>query len=141
MWVKSYSKVYPGVKKADIWRMWADVVHWPAWDKELEYCNIEGGFTKGNSFILKPTGGPKVKITLCEVVINERFTDYCNFFGATMYDDHILEETSDGVRIISTITVTGPLGFFWVKLVAKNVANSVPRHMDAMVELARIKND
>lgn len=141
MWVKSYSKVYPGIKKTDVWRMWADVIHWPTWDKELEYCKIEGGFIKGNSFILKSVGGPKVKITLSEVITNERFTDYCKFFGATMHDDHILEETSDGLRIISTITVTGPLSFIWAKLVAKKVANSVPNQMDALVDAARLKND
>lgn len=141
MWVKSYSKVYPGVKKTAIWRLWADVVNQPAWDKELEYCKIARGFEKGNSFILKPVGGPNVKITLSEVVLNERFTDYCKFFGATMHDDHQLEETAGGLRIISTITVTGPLSFIWVKLVAKNVANSVPNPMDALVNMARMKND
>ncbi len=137
MWVKSYSKIYKDVKKSDIWRIWADVNNWPKWDKELEYCEMKAPFVEGSQFILKPFGGSKVKITLSEVVPNEKFTDYCKFLGATMYDAHELEETSDGVRITNTISVTGLLSFIWINLVAKNVANSVPKQMDELVNSAR----
>jgi len=137
MWVKSYNKIYQDVKKEDIWRLWADVNNWPNWDKELEYCKMESDFVERANFILKSKGGPKVKITLSKVVTNKEFTDYCRFFGATMYDAHELEETPEGLRIINTITVTGPLGFLWVRLVAKNVANAVPFQMDALVNLAK----
>lgn len=136
MWIKSYKKIYQGVKKEDIWRTWSDVNNWPKWDTELEYCKMDDMFTEGSQFILKPKGGPKVKITLSEVRPNEKFTDYCKFLGATMYDAHELEETPEGLRITNTITVTGPLSFIWVNLVAKNVANSVPKQMDALVDLA-----
>ena len=137
MWIKSYSKTYQDVKKEDIWRIWADVNNWPTWDKELEYCEMKGEFTQGTQFILKPVGGPKVKITLSEVKTNERFTDDCTFLGATMYDDHQLEETPEGLRITSTISVTGLLGFVWTHLVAKKVAEGVPVQMDALVHRAR----
>lgn len=139
MWVKSYNKVYQGVKKESIWRLWSDVNNWPRWDKELEYCKMDSMFAEGNQFILKPIGGPKVKITLSEVRPNEKFTDYCKFLGATMFDAHELEETPDGLRITNTITVTGPLTFIWVNLVAKNVANSVPKQMDALVDSAGLQ--
>jgi len=140
MWVKSYSKVYPGVKKEAIWHLWSDVKHWPTWDKELEYCQIDAAFVEGTQFVLKPIGGPKVKLTLSEVVPNKKFTDYCRFLGATMYDAHELEETPDGLRITNTITVTGLLGFLWVKLVASKVANTAPIPLDALVSLARADN-
>jgi hypothetical protein len=26
MWIKSYSKVYPDIKKDDIWQLWTDVL-------------------------------------------------------------------------------------------------------------------
>jgi len=139
MWVKTYSKIYQNVKKEEIWRLWADVTNWPKWDKELEYCKIDGSFIVGNHFILKPIKGPKVKIILSEVVINKKFTDYTKFPGAIMYDAHELEETMDGLRITSTITVKGFLGFLWRNLVAKNVAASVPNQIDAVVELASLR--
>ncbi len=143
MWVKSYSKVYQDVKKEDVWRAWTDVNNWPKWDKELDYCQIEEGFafSEGNRFILKPLGGPKVKITLSEVVTNKKFTDYCKFLGATMHDHHELEETPTGLLVKSKITVSGPFGFIWVKLVANNVANSVPNQMDALVHFVRTHHE
>jgi len=137
MWAKSYSKIYKDVKKEDIWRVWADVNNWPRWDKELDYCKMDGTFVRGNQFVLKPIDGPKVKIILSEVIPNIKFTDYCKFFGATMYDAHQIDETPEGIRITSTISVTGLLSIIWVNLVAKNVANGVPKQMDALVDLAR----
>lgn len=137
MWVKSYNKTYSGIKREDIWRIWQDVNNWPLWDKELEYCKIEGDFKEGSKFILKPIGAPKVKITLSEVVTNIKFTDYCKFLGAVMYDSHQLDDTPEGVRITSTITVTGLFQFIWVKLVASKVANSVPKQIDSLVALVK----
>jgi hypothetical protein len=137
MWVKSYSKIYPNVKKEAVWRVWADVNNWPKWDNELDYCQLDAAFARNNQFILKPKSGPKVKITLSEVIENTKFTDYCHFLAATMYDDHELEETPEGLKITNTISVSGPLKWIWVHLVAKNVANSVPKQMDALVEMAR----
>ncbi len=135
MWTKKYTKIYKDINKTQIWRHWADVNNWPKWDDELEYCRLQGPFAAGSQFILKPVGGPKVTITLSHVVENERFTDYCQFLGAQMVDDHLLEETDEGLRFTSTITVTGPLSFLWVWLVAKKVANSLPKNFDQLVKM------
>ncbi len=137
MWIKTYSKVYEGVTKEKVWQLWSDVNNWPQWDKELKYCELNGEFSQGSQFILKPIHGPKVKITLSEVVTHQRFTDYTKFPGAIMYDTHELEETADGLRITNTIKVKGILSFLWIKLVAKNVAASIPQQTEALVNLAR----
>lgn len=140
MWLKQFSKVYFGVRKEDIWRAWSNVNEWPKWDNELEYCDMRSDFALGTQFILKPRGGPRVKITLSEVIPHQKFTDYCHFFGATMYDDHELIEEATGLRITNTISVTGPLTFLWVHLVAKKVAASVPQNTDNLVKLVKLHN-
>jgi hypothetical protein len=43
------------------------------------------------------------------------------------------------VRLTSTLSVTGPLGFLWRKLVAENVAKSVSTENAALVALARAR--
>src|ERR1700722_8073855 len=93
MWIQSYSKTYKDITKEQIWQAWLDVNNWPKWDKELEYCKMEGEFRVGREFILKPLGSPSIKITLSEITPNQKFTDYCDFFGARMYDIHELDET------------------------------------------------
>lgn len=140
MWVREYSKTYQGIKKEDIWQIWTDVNNWPKWDRELEYCKTEAPFIKGSRFALKPLGGPKVEIILSHVTPNKKFTVYCKFFGATMYDDHELEDTAHGLLIRNTITVTGLLSFIWWQIVAKKVANSIPKQMETLVEFAKSKN-
>lgn len=137
MWVKQFSKVYKDIQKEAIWHAWADVNHWARWDSELEYCDLKGEFIQGEQFILKPRGGPKVKITLSTVITHEKFTDYCQFFGATMYDAHELTNEPDGLRITNTITITGPLAFLWLHLVAKKVARAVPIQTDNLVAFVR----
>lgn len=137
MWVKTFSKEYRNIHKEAIWRAWVDVNNWPKWDAELEYCEIKTSFSEGNQFILKPKGGPKVRLWLSEIVPNVKFTDYCKFWDATMYDAHELKETSEGIVITNTITVKGPLAFLWANLVAKNMVKAVPNQTDHLVAYAR----
>jgi hypothetical protein len=137
MWVRTYSKIYSGVKKADIWRVWTDVNNWSAWHGDLDYCKMDGAFRVGNHLMLKPKGAPAVKIKLVEIKEGEQFTDCTQFFGAKMYDTHMMAETETGLQLTNTLVVTGPLKFLWIKLVARHVADSVPQEMDALVDRAR----
>lgn len=137
MWTKTYSKTYFGVRKEDIWTLWSDVNSWTKWQGDLDFCTMEGPFAAGNFFLLKPKGVKPVRSVLTDVKEGYRFTDCTSFFGAKMYDSHSMEETSEGLRMTSTLNVTGPLQWLWVQLVAKNVAAAKPREMDALVELAR----
>lgn len=140
MWVKSYTKVYQNVKKEDVWRLWTDVNNYLKWHDDLDYCKMEGSFVVGNYFMLKPKSSPAVKIELTEIEVGKRFTDCTRFFGARMYDTHAMEETNEGLRLTNTLVVSGFLKFLWVKLVAQNVANTIPNEMDALIKLARTNN-
>ncbi len=137
MWTRTYSKTFQGIKKEEIWRIWIDVNNWPKWHGDLDYCKMDGEFKVGNYFMLKPKGVSPVKIILTEIDDGHKFTDCTNFFGAKMCDTHALEDTPDGLKLINTLVVTGPLKWLWIKLVASNVANSVPEEMEALVTLAR----
>ncbi|MBA3814279.1 MAG: hypothetical protein H0X26_07300 [Alphaproteobacteria bacterium] len=87
--------------------------------------------------MLKPQGAPAVKIRLTEIEKGRKFTDCTTFFGAKMYDTHEIEETKEGLRLTNTLVVTGPLKWLWVKLVAQNVAATVPQDMEELVKIVR----
>ncbi len=91
----------------------------------------------GSYFFLKPKGAKPVKIQITEVQEGHSFTDRTSFWGAVMEDTHTLEETPEGLTLSHTLTVTGPLKWLWVNLVAKEVARSVPAQTEALVRLAR----
>ena len=140
MWIRTYSKVFKDINKEDIWRIWTDVNNWPTWHGDLDYCKMEGDFVVGNHFTLKPKGVNAVKIQLTAIDEGHQFTDCTTFFGAKMYDTHTMEETSEGLKLTNTLTVTGPLKWLWIKLVAQNVADTVPGEMEALVKLAKLSN-
>ena len=139
MWTKSNSIVTMKVTSKQMWTLFADINNWHIWDQGIEYAKLEGNFEAGNHFILRPKGGPEVKVKLLETIENRRFLDVTTFPLAKMYDDHLFEETKDGLKITNTITVKGFLGFLWVKLVAKKIADSFSSDVQAQIEAASKK--
>ena len=137
MWTRSFSKVYPDVRKEDVWQLWTDINNWPKWHGDLDDCKMEGAFKVGNHFLLKPKGMKAVKIMLTEIEEGKKFTDCTTFFGAKMYDTHAMEETPEGLQLTNLLVVTGPLKWLWIKLVAQNVAATAPDEMETLVNLAR----
>lgn len=137
MWIRKHSKVYPGVSKETVWRLWSDIDNWMSWHDDLDSCKLNGEFVVGSHFVLKPKGGLSFKIKLVEIKEGRKFTDCTQFIGAKMYDSHEMEETSEGLRLTNTLKVTGWLKFLWIKLVAQKVADSVPQEVAKLVELAR----
>jgi hypothetical protein len=140
MWEKSYTQTFKGIQKEDIWQLWTDINNWSQWHDDLDYCKIEGPFAVGNHFMLKPKDTKAVKIELVEIDEGKSFTDCTTFFEAKMYDTHELEETDDGLKLTNTLVVTGFLRYLWIKLVAQNVHDTVPKELDALVKLARSRH-
>ncbi|RKR11818.1 polyketide cyclase/dehydrase/lipid transport protein [Flavobacterium sp. 90] len=136
MWSRSHSIVTKAVTKEQMWNLFVDVNNWHSWDTGIEYAKLEGNFEKGNHFLLRPKGGPNVKVELLEVVENKRFLDVTNFPLAKMYDEHIFEETPEGLKITNIIIVKGLLGFLWVKLVAKKIVDALPIDVQEQIKAA-----
>jgi hypothetical protein len=136
MWTRSNSVVTKEVTKEQMWKLFEDVNNWNVWDKGIEFAKLEGKFEKGNQITLRPKGGPTVKIELLETIKNKRFLDVTKFPFAKMFDDHVFEETADGLKITITLTVKGLLSFLWVKLVAQKNADALPGDMLEQIKAA-----
>lgn len=136
MWTRSHSVVTKQVTKEQIWKLFADVNNWHTWDEGIEYAKLEGKFEKGNHFMLRPKGGPNVKVELIECIKDNKFVDVTKFPLAKMYDEHFFEETNEGLKITNRISVKGILGFLWIKLVAKKIADALPEDMQQQIKAA-----
>ena len=137
MWTKTHSITTKKVTKEQMWKLLSDVNNWHTWDNSCEFAKIDGKFEKGNYFNLQPKGGPSVKVKLLEVVENKSSLDVTTFPLAKMYTFHQFEETKDGLKIIQTISVTGILGFLWIKIVAQKLADALPVDMQEQVKAAQ----
>lgn len=137
MWSKSYSKTFKGIKKEKIWKLWSDVDQWHLWNPGIEFAQLEGSFKEGSFFVLKPKGLKAVRIQLTKVVKNKIYTDCTKFPGATMYGCHEMEETQEGLKLTTTMTISGFLSFLWIRLVAQGVVDKLPEQTNALVNLAK----
>lgn len=137
MWIRSYSTTVKGTEVDRLWQVWSDVDAWNTWQLDLDYAKLEGEFAIGSTFLLKPKGGPKVRIELIDVEPSRRFVDLTRFPLAKMYGAHEFIVNGDEVEIRTSISVEGPLGFLWRKLVGEGVAKSLPEQTRGLVARAK----
>ncbi len=136
MWTRSHSIVTTEATKEQMWKLFADVNNWHTWDKGIEFAKMEGKFEKGNHFLLKQKGGPKLTIKLIEAIENVRFIDCTKFPLSKMYGEHQFEETPQGLKITTTMKVEGLFALLWIKLVAKGIVDGLPNEMQSQIKAA-----
>ena len=139
VWERSHTMVAAGLSAEQIWKLFERVDLWSEWDESVEESALEGEFAAGNFFRFKPKGGPRMRIELIRVEAQRRFTDKTRFFLATMTGDHVFEPCAEGLRMTTTMRVTGPLAWLWVKIVAQGIVDSLPNDMRIQAEMARIR--
>ncbi|MBS1535016.1 MAG: SRPBCC family protein [Bacteroidetes bacterium] len=137
MWTKSYSIITREVTKEQMWKLFSDVNNWSSWDQGVEFAELKGKFEQGNHFMFQPKGGPKLKIQIVEATENKSFTDFTRFPLAKMYGAHTFEETPEGLKLTTTMTVTGLLGFLWRKIVAQKIVDALPEDMQQQIKTAK----
>ena len=136
MWSRTHSRTVKGLKAEQVWQVWSDVNRWHTWQPDIDYARLEGVFAPGNTFVLKPKGGPKVNIEIIEAEPNRRFTDLTRFLGARMYGSHEFVVRGDELEIRTTMSIEGPLAFVWRKIVAEDVARGMPKQTERLIEVA-----
>jgi hypothetical protein len=137
MWTRTHSMSFEGVTPAQLWRVWADVNRWQEWQPDIEYARLEGAFEAGQVFRFRPKGGPELGIEITEARPHAGYADLTRFPGARMLDSHEIVDHGDRIEIRNTVTVSGPLGFLWRKLVAEGVAAGIEDQTRRAVEQAR----
>jgi Polyketide cyclase / dehydrase and lipid transport len=118
MWKAQYEMV-TDVPAEALYRAIADVNSWSKWDAGLEYTRLDGEAKPGAAFVLKPKGGPKVKMSIDEIQPH-RLVDTAHLLGAKMRTTHEFLQTGGHTTIRIGIEVSGPLGLLWRKVVGEN---------------------
>src|SRR5437899_7069115 len=119
MWKSAYSATAENITPSQIWRIWSDINLRTKWDDDTEWATLDGPFSVGSIITFKPKGGPKLKLTITECTPNHSFTDTYFFPFARMDGIHSMEQTSQGLKLTTTMQITGPLSWLWRKLVVE----------------------
>jgi len=136
---KTFSLVTTEVSKEQIWKVISNVNQWSTWDAGVEFSELQGNFETNSSFLLRPKGGPKIKIQLVEVREKSYFKDMTTFPLAKMYGEHWYEETPEGLKITVTMTISGILSALWYQAVMKDIVANLEKDQKALIaEAAKI---
>jgi hypothetical protein len=116
---------------------WADVDTWPEWNSDTEWVRLDGPFATGSTGVLKPKGGPKVKFVIDSLVPGREFVDVSLLAGARLTFRHLVEAgPKDGTRIEVAVTMDGPLGWFWNRVLGQGLKASLQPDLDRLVTAA-----
>lgn len=114
---------------------WADMATWPEWNNDTEWVRLDGPFTQGATGTLKPKGGPKVAFRV-ERLSDTEFVDASKLIGARLTFDHQVATGPEGTTVTVTVSIDGPLRWFWIKVMGGDIAKSVASDLDALVAAA-----
>ncbi|WP_433711257.1 SRPBCC family protein [Nocardia sp. CA-084685] len=91
---------------------WADMATWPEWNNDTEWVRLDGPFAQGATGALKPKGGPEVPF------------------------DHQIATGPERTTVTVTVSIEGPLSWFWTKVMGADLADSVEPDLRALVAAA-----
>lgn len=114
---------------------WADMGTWPEWNKDTEWVRLDGSFVQGATGTLKPKGGPKVPFVV-ERLSDTEFVDVSKLIGARLTFDHQVATGPAGTTVTVTVSIDGPLRWFWIKVMGGDIAESVEPDLVALVAAA-----
>ncbi|HVH66402.1 MAG TPA: SRPBCC family protein [Gemmatimonadales bacterium] len=135
MWKAQY-EMTTDVSPSALYRAIADINHWREWDTGLEYTRLEGAVKPGAVSVLKPKGGPRVRMSIDEVRPHI-LVDTAHLLGAKMRTTHKYVAVGGQTTVHFGIEVSVPLGFLWRKVVGEKQIEEAPAQLAAFVAYAR----
>ncbi|MFG2972820.1 SRPBCC family protein [Streptomyces sp. NPDC048331] len=107
MWEYEHSIETDATAEA-IWRLWADVANWGAWNAEIQKIEIDGPFATGTRITMTPPGADPIPLRLTEVIEGELFVDEARFDGLLLRTVHRIDPIGqDRIRVVYRMEITG----------------------------------
>lgn len=138
MWQGNYQTTCD-VLAEDLYRVICDIANWPAWDEGLIYTQVKGVPVAGMGFVLKPKGGPDVKMRIDEMQ-PYRLVDTAFLLGAQMRTIHEYIPCGSQTLIRMRVEVRGLMSFFWRKIVAEDQIKQAPQQIQAFIRYAQAQS-
>lgn len=108
MWQRDFS-LDIAAAPATVWRLFADVNGWTAWNAGIERIALHGPFAAGTRFDMQPPGQEAFTSTLVEVRENELFEDETVVGDIRVRVAHRIQARAEGgCRVSYEARVWGP---------------------------------
>ena len=135
MWQATFTAT-TDVPAENLYRAITDFNAWSRWDHGIEYTQLLGEAKTGGAFMLKPKGGPAVKITI-EKMWPFEVIDVAHLPLAKMRTVHKYVRVGDTTHIQMDVQIWGLLGFVWRKIIGENQMKDAGIQTKAFIEYAR----
>jgi hypothetical protein len=137
MWSTSSTFDAPGVTAAAVWSSaYADASAWPAGNDALASAELLGPFAAGSRARVRFRTGLRLRFTLVEAKPERVFTDESRLPGARIGHRHELQAIPDGVRLVNTIYIRGPLARLWAPILGLQAKRGLPGWQQRAAALA-----
>ncbi len=136
--MKTYTSEAVSHLKPDVlYRAISAIERWPEWGDDLEWTRLSGPAEVGARFTLKPKGGPEIKLEVTAASAPHEFADIAHLPLASMRTSHRFIAEGTGTRMIVTISVSGPLGFLWDRIIARKQGGGSLRTCQGVLRVRR----
>ncbi len=120
-----------------IWSIFRDVPAWRTWNAGIEHIDIDGPFSTGTWFTMKPPGEDPLRSRLVEVRENECFVDETRIGDLAITVAHRIESLGAGrTRIAYAVEARGPEA----SEIGPAVASDFPEVLAALAKLAEARS-
>ncbi|WP_431895853.1 hypothetical protein [Nonomuraea sp. bgisy101] len=137
MWTYEHSVETDATPEA-IWRLWADVERWRAWNADIESIQISGPFAAGAEIVMTPAGQDPVHLRVAEATVDELFVDEARINGLLLRTVHRLDRGERlCTRVVYRMEITGAAADELGPQIGPAVTADWPATMAALVERAR----
>ena len=135
MWIFEHAETTSATPH-QLWALYAEPATWPQWDHEIAEVTIEGPVAVGNRGRLKPVIGPSASFTFTEINPGVGFTNVTGLPLARLTLAHHIEAAASGSRFTHHVTITGPFGPLFARLLGRRLAAGLPPAMRNLARLA-----
>jgi hypothetical protein len=120
-----------------IFRLYADVSSWQAWDPDTRQATLTGPFAIGAKGRLVPTRGNAVPMEVTAVELNRSFTVVSRIPLFKMVFEHELRPVSGGTEVTHRVTFSGLLSPVLGRLLASRLRVGLPRTLRSLSQHAQ----
>jgi Polyketide cyclase / dehydrase and lipid transport len=135
-WRSEYAIETPAAPNI-IWSIFRDVPGWKTWNAGIEHIEIDGPFSTGTWFTMKPPGQDLLRSQLIDVRENECFVDETRVGPLTVTVAHRIEVLGAGrTRIVYAVYANGPDA----SEIGPAVASDFPQVLASLAKLAEARS-
>ncbi|MFG2990599.1 SRPBCC family protein [Streptomyces sp. NPDC048257] len=136
MWEYEHS-IETGATPEAIWRLWADVENWDAWNPGIQKIEIDGPFSAGTQITMTPPGEDPIPLRIAEAVAGELFVDEARFGDLLLRTVHRIDRIGQGrIRVVYRMEITGNGADEAGPQIGPSITADWPDTMASLAELA-----